>query len=86
MKQTAAIALHLDVDVFSTEMIREVTQHAKATNGRVYCWKTTGAQNWLEARFSQVDVFGYIVLPQGLPDYIEMPNDIDEESEDDDTA
>ena len=82
MGRKTTITLNLKVELFAPEAIREVTQHAKATGGKAYCWKTMGAENWLEGQFSQVNLFGYVVLPPGLPDYIEMPDDFGAEGED----
>ncbi len=45
----------------------------------LYCWKTTCNSNWLEKGFSVADVLAIVVLPQGLPDKICMPNDEKEE-------
>ena len=44
-------------------------------NCHLYCWKTTGNENWLERGLSVADVLGIVALPQGLPDIIDLPND-----------
>jgi hypothetical protein len=41
----------------------------------VFSWKTEGRYNWLEKGLSVVDVLGLTILPDGLPDKIDLPND-----------
>ena len=56
-----------DVDFYQLE--------ASRTGGRLYTWKTIGLSNWLERNLSVADVAGLIVLPDGLPETIDMPDD-----------
>lgn len=69
------IAPLFDVQVFQLEQSPLAEQLAQSTGGRVYCWKSQGRLNWLEAGYSIVDVLGIVVLPSCLPDYIDMPDD-----------
>jgi hypothetical protein len=41
----------------------------------VYSWKTEGRYNWLERGFSVVDVLGLTILPDGLSNKIDLPDD-----------
>ena len=65
----------LQTEVFHTEEILEAEKLATASNGTIYCWKTSGTSNWLEKGLSISDVLGLVVLPRQLPEYIEMPDD-----------
>lgn len=74
-KQTLYIGF--DFDVFDTEEIEDARTLAARTKDSLYCWKTSGNSNWLEKGLSMTDVFGVVVLPQGLPKQIEMPDDVE---------
>ena len=65
----------LDVPLYQLEHVPEAYAEAQTTGGVVYSWKTTGRWNWLERGTSIVDVLVLTVLPRGLPDTIEMPDD-----------
>lgn len=67
----------LEFELFELEDFVKAEQFADSNDGRVYSWKTTGYSNWLEKRLSVVDVIGLAVLPKGLPDWIDLPNDMD---------
>jgi hypothetical protein len=41
----------------------------------MYSWKTEGRSNWLEKGFSVVDVLGFTILLDGLPNEIDLPDD-----------
>lgn len=69
------IQLAFETTVFDTAESTQAVNLAKLINREIYCWKTSGASNWLEKGYSQVDVFGVVILPRGLPSYIHMPND-----------
>jgi hypothetical protein len=75
-----SLYLKFDVEVFDTDEVKEAQRLANELNGVLYCWGTTCHSNWLEKSLSIVDVLGLVVLPQGLPDQICMPNDEKEES------
>lgn len=77
LRQT--IYLQFDVEIFNTEEISQAEQLAVKTDGELYCWKTTGKDNWLEKGLSITDVLGVIILPKGLPAQIDMPDDIEDE-------
>ena len=82
MKQTITLILE-HVDVFDTLDADKAEEAAKVTNGTVYSWKTVGKVNWLEHGYRQVDTLALVVLPNTLPDYIDMPDDEPEEGVDD---
>lgn len=63
------------LELFGLEHFREASGTALLCNGRVYTWKTTGIHNWLEAGCSAVDSLGFVVLPLGNPDNIELEDD-----------
>jgi hypothetical protein len=69
-----------EFDLFSIEEVRGVEKLAEKTNGAVYSWKTEGQHNWLQKGFTVVDVLGLTIIPKGLPDLIDMPDDEEEES------
>jgi hypothetical protein len=69
------LCLELDLTVYNTEEIDKAREFALESNGVLYCWKTSGISNWLEKGLSMVDVLGVVVLPRGLPDQIDMPDD-----------
>jgi hypothetical protein len=81
MSIQTTLTLNLDVEFFQLEEAAQAEMRARDTGGRVYCWKTTGDENWLEAGFSVTDVYGIVVLPHGLPDTLEMPDDEKEAEE-----
>ncbi len=68
-------------DLYQLDEAAQAELRAAETEGKVYCWKTIGRSNWLEHGFSVADVLGIVVLPEGFPDYIEMPDDVEEHSE-----
>lgn len=70
------IDLLLDLRLYSLEEASEVEVVADDSQAAVYCWHSQGRQNWLSRGFSVVDVTGFVVLPVGLPDYIDMPDDV----------
>ena len=65
----------IESDLFSLEEAIIAEEFARLTRGAVYCWKTSGVQNWLERGLSIVDVLGLIVLPSNSPDFIGMSDD-----------
>ena len=71
--------LELDVELFELEEIEQAESLAAREHGVIYTWKTIGRSNWLEHGPSIVDALGLVVLPVGLPETIDMCNDIDEE-------
>lgn len=73
-----SLYLKFDLELFDIEELSEAQHLATQSNGALYCWKTTCSSNWLERGISKIDVLGIVVLPKGLPHYIEMPNDEDE--------
>jgi len=65
----------LEFEFFELEDSKKAEQFSESTDGEVYSWKTIGYSNWLEKRSSITDVLGLAVLPKGLPDWIELPDD-----------
>lgn len=65
----------VETELFQLEEISQAEQHAFATDGEIYCWKTVGRSNWLERRLSVADVLALVVLPKNLPQWIDMPDD-----------
>jgi hypothetical protein len=65
--------------VYQLEEYNEVVRIANKQSSTVYSWKTLGKDNWLEQGISLIDTLGLIVLPKGLPDVIDMADDIIEE-------
>ena len=64
-----------EFEFFQIEELENAKQYADKADGSIYSWKTTGNSNWLEKRFSVVDVLGLVVLPKNLPDWIDLPDD-----------
>lgn len=79
MKQT--IYLSFDVEFFNTEEIAKAERKAIETNGELYSWKTSGIFNWLEKGLSISDVLGIVILPQKLPEQIDLLSDKDEDDD-----
>ena len=69
------LTLHLPTTLYQLEEATQAEAAANNLNGVVGCWKTSGLSNWLERGFSVADVLVLVVLPVGLPDTIEMPDD-----------
>ncbi len=78
MSMLVSLTMNLGVELFDLAETIQAESIAKATNGQIYCWKTIGKSNWLERGVSITDVLGLVVLPQGLPDVIEMLDDTEE--------
>jgi hypothetical protein len=68
-----------EFESFELEQAKEAEQLATETNGSVYSWKTIGNSNWLERGLSIADVLALTVLPKESPDWIELPNDEENE-------
>ena len=63
--------------LYRLEEADEAERVARQSNTEIYCWKTTGRANWLERGLSIVDVLGLVLMPKGLPNVIDMPDDIE---------
>lgn len=59
-------------------MTRAEAAASAAADQRVYAWCSVGRENWLRANTIS-DVIGYVCLPKGLPDYLDLPDDEYEE-------
>jgi hypothetical protein len=65
----------IEIECFQLEDARYTKTLAQEINGVVYSWKTEGRYNWLERGFSVVDVLGLTILPDGLSNKIDLPDD-----------
>jgi hypothetical protein len=79
------LSIYLDADLFQIEEIGEVERLATETSSQVYTWKTIGRSNWLDRGASISDALGLVILPQGLPDYMELADDVPEGGEDEES-
>lgn len=70
-----SLSVLLPCDFHFLEDWKDAVRFAEQTHGAVYSWKTSGNQNWLERGISLVDVLGLVVLPDGMPAEVEMPDD-----------
>ena len=64
-----------EFEFFELEDLKNAAQYAEKINGSIYSWKTIGYSNWLEKGLSVTDVLGLAVLPKGMPDWIDLPDD-----------
>ena len=78
MKATLQLMLE-DVELFDTLEEDKAAEFAERTNGEVYSWKTIERSNWLEHGYGRVDTLALVVVPKGLPDRIDMADDVEEE-------
>jgi hypothetical protein len=69
------VAVCLDVPFYELEDFKEAVKEANRRGRSVYTWKASGWANWMERGLSIADVLGLVLLPRGMPDYIEMPDD-----------
>lgn len=86
MSINISLSIYIDAEVFQIEEISEVQHLAAETHSQVYSWKTIGRSNWLDRGMSISDVLGLVILPQGLPDYMEMADDVLEVGEDEEAG
>lgn len=75
MSQPLSFSLSLDLELFQLEEATEAIARAEQIKGVLYSWKTTGVFNWLERGLSISDLLGIVILPKGMPDQIELPDD-----------
>lgn len=66
-------------ETFELEQAKEAEQLAAETNGSVYSWKTIGKSNWLVKGLAIADVLAITVLPNGSSDWIDLPDDKEDE-------
>ena len=69
------LAVYLDVDFYEIEEWKKAVEVAHESNRSLYTWKTSGRANWVERGMSNVDALGLVLLPAGMPEYLEMAND-----------
>jgi hypothetical protein len=65
----------IEFECFEIEDACNAEKLAKETDGVIYSWKTEGCTNWLEKGVSVVDVLGLTMLPNNLPNEIDLPDD-----------
>jgi hypothetical protein len=82
MSMKITLNIYLDAKVFHIEEVDEVERLAAEMRAHIYSWKTIGASNWLDLGLSVSDVLGLVILPKGLPHYIELGDDEPEARED----
>lgn len=72
---TGTFYVGIDSPIFDTSDHGLAQAHAAANGGDVYTWKTIESSNWLERGLARSDALALVVLPQGLPDTLDMPDD-----------
>ena len=72
---TLTLPIHLEADCFDTSQAELAGRTAQQKSMEIYSWKTSGKSNWLEKGFQRSDVLNLVLLPQGLPGTIDMPDD-----------
>ena len=75
MPQEITFDLLLPLKLYQIEELGRVKERLNQTGGCVYTWKTTGRSNWFERGLSIVDSLGVVILPEGIPAVIELPDD-----------
>ncbi len=75
MGQKITFHLQLPLRLYQIEEAGEAEKQAKKADGQVYTWKTGGKNNWLEKGMSIADALGLVLLPNHLPDVIDLPDD-----------
>ena len=73
--------IQYETDFFQLEEFAQAHALAERTDAEIYSWKTSGIENWLVRGPSVVDLLGLVLLPRGLPDNIDMPDDIEEDDD-----
>lgn len=69
------LLIEVETPMFHTTQPQEAQEYAKEHGGAVYTWKTTGNTNWLEKGFAKSDTLALVVLPEQLPETLDMPDD-----------
>jgi len=72
------LSADIEFEFFQIEELKNAQIFAENIGGQIYSWKTIGNSNWLEKELSIADVLGIVVLPNGLPDLIDLPQDTDD--------
>jgi hypothetical protein len=72
--------LRLTLTLFELEDWEKARALAVKSNSVLYCWKTIGISNWLKKGYSIADVLGVVILPKGLPEIIDLPDDLPDET------
>ena len=71
----ANLLIELTSPMFDTAQAQAAQNHVDSQGGTVYTWKSIEEQNWLEQGFARSDAIALVVLPEGLPPTIRMPDD-----------
>ena len=71
--------LILDLDLFDISEYAKAQALADETGGNIYSWQTACNGNWLEKGIHRVNALGLVVLPKGLPNRIDMPDDAEDD-------
>lgn len=75
MSQILPFSLELELKLFQLEELAQAETIADNSDALLYCWKSLGVSNWLEKGISICDVLGFVILPRGLPEQIDLPDD-----------
>ncbi|MFA4987120.1 MAG: hypothetical protein WC712_11080 [Candidatus Brocadiia bacterium] len=70
-----SLPLLTDAEAFTCEDPVEVEQKARDTGRAVYSWQCSGRENWLARGFQRTDVIAWVLLPDGLPEVIDLEDD-----------
>lgn len=68
--------------MYSLEEVCAQSTQQLAKLGLCYTWHTSGDSNWLGLGISNIDALGYVFLPDGLPDRIDLladPGELDDQ-------
>ena len=76
------ITVELELPFYEAEEIESAQKDSIDSGHVVYTWSSSGRSNWLSRGLHMADRLGYILLPQGLPDQIDIPDDAPEEGDD----
>ena len=75
MSQKLPFSLDLELELFQLEELSQAETLANKSDALLYCWKSIGVTNWLEKGISISDELGFVILPRGLPEQIDLPDD-----------
>jgi hypothetical protein len=66
---------------FDTEDLQKATQYAETRGLEIFTFCNSHLGDWLERRIGLANRFLYVVLPKGLPDFIALHNDDNDDGE-----
>jgi hypothetical protein len=73
--QQTSIFIEVDTPLYKTDEFAAAGKAAEDSGKVVYTWSASGRSNWLARGFHVADRLGYVLLPGGLPDYLDMEDD-----------